>query len=38
LTDKEVRIIRSFIKDNVKEMYLKWREYSDQGFYNGVGH
>jgi len=33
LTDKEMRIIRQFIKDNVKEMYLKWREYSDQEYY-----
>lgn len=35
LTDKETRIIRQFIRDNVKEMYLKWREYSDYGFYLG---
>lgn len=35
LTDKETRIVQQFIKHNVKEMYLKWREYSDQGFYRG---
>ncbi len=33
LTDREMRIIREFIKDNYKEMYLKWREISDKGFY-----
>lgn len=33
LTDKEVRMIREFIKDNYKEMYLKWRELSNTGFY-----
>lgn len=35
LTDKELRIIRSFIKDNYKEMYLKWATMSQQGFYEG---
>lgn len=34
LTDREIRIIRSFIKDNYKDMYLKWSEKSEQGFYN----
>lgn len=33
LSDKEIRIIREFIKDNYKEMYLKWSEKSDNGFY-----
>ncbi len=33
LTDREMRIVREFIKDNYKEMYLKWRETSDKGFY-----
>ena len=33
LTDREIRIIREFIKDNYKEMYLKWSEKSDNGFY-----
>ena len=33
LTDREVRLIREFIKDNYKEMYLKWIELSDTGFY-----
>lgn len=33
LSDKEVRIIREFIKENYKEMYLKWTEKSDRGFY-----
>ena len=33
LTDREIRLIRGFIKDNYKEMYLKWREISETGFY-----
>lgn len=33
LSEKEARIIRIFIKNNYKEMYLKWREMSVQGFY-----
>ena len=33
LTDKEVRLIREFIRNNYKEMYLKWRELSDNSFY-----
>ena len=35
LTDKELRIIREFIKDNYKEMYMKWSEMSDKGYYVG---
>lgn len=31
--DKHLRIIREFIKDNYKEMYLKWAEMSKQNFY-----
>jgi hypothetical protein len=33
LSEKEIRIIREFIKCNYKEMYLKWGEKSDNGFY-----
>lgn len=33
LTDREIRIIREFIKDNYKEMYMKWAQKSDNGFY-----
>ena len=33
LTDKEIRMIREFIKDNYKEMYMKWSQKSDNGFY-----
>ncbi|MBQ0075235.1 MAG: DUF4160 domain-containing protein [Prevotella sp.] len=33
LTDKELRIIREFIKDNYKEMYIKWSSMSNKGFY-----
>ncbi|MDD6891995.1 MAG: DUF4160 domain-containing protein [Bacteroidales bacterium] len=32
LTDKQIRIIRDFIKLNYKEMYLKWSQMSDNGF------
>ena len=35
LTDKQLRIIRGFIKDNYKEMYIKWSQMSNQGFYKG---
>lgn len=33
LTEREVRIIREFIKENYKDMYLKWGAKSDSGFY-----
>ncbi len=33
LNDREIRIIQFFIKENYKEMYLKWSEMSDNGFY-----
>ena len=33
--DKELRIIRDFIKDNYKDMYLKWSALSSEGFYKG---
>ena len=35
LTDKELRIIRDFIKDNYKEMYVMWSSMSRNGFYKG---
>jgi len=35
LKDKELRIIREFIKDNYKEMYIKWSSMSQEGFYEG---
>lgn len=35
LTDKELRIIREFIKDNYKDMYLKWASMSNNGYYEG---
>ena len=34
LNDREIRIIQGFIKQNDQEMYLKWAEYSSEGFYN----
>lgn len=33
LNEREIRKIREFIKDNYKDMYLKWREIADTGFY-----
>ena len=33
LTEREAKMIREFIKDNYKEMYLKWIEKSDNGFF-----
>lgn len=31
LNDREIRIIREFIKENYREMYLKWAEKSNTG-------
>lgn len=33
LTDKELRIVREFVKGNYQEMFLKWKEMSCNGFY-----
>lgn len=33
LTDREIRIIQIFIKNNYQEMYLKWSQYSKNSFY-----
>ncbi|MCM1126501.1 MAG: DUF4160 domain-containing protein [Lachnospiraceae bacterium] len=33
LNDREIRNIQIFIKNNYQEMYLKWSQYSKQGFY-----
>ena len=33
LNDREVSGIREFIKDNYREMYLRWPEISDEGFF-----
>ena len=33
LNDREVRKIQAFIKQNYREMYLKWSAYSQEGFY-----
>ena len=35
LTDREVRVIQRFIKENYVEMYQKWSSLSDEGFYCG---
>ncbi len=33
LTDRDIVKIQDFIKDNYKEMYIRWSEYSPNGFY-----
>lgn len=33
LTDRELRKIQGFIKQNYQEMYLKWSAYSQEGYY-----
>lgn len=33
MTDLEIRKIQGFIKQNYREMYLKWSAYSQNGFY-----
>lgn len=33
LSERELKVIQRFIKDNYKEMYLKWSEMSKHGFY-----
>lgn len=33
LNDREIGKIQCFIKQNYKEMYMKWARYSRQGFY-----
>jgi hypothetical protein len=35
LTDRDLRKIQLFIKENYKEMYLLWKSYSQEGFYRG---
>ena len=33
LSDRDVRKIQAYIKRHYKEMYMKWAEYSEKGFY-----
>ena len=33
LTERELKQIQAFIKDNYKEMYLKWSFMSENGYY-----
>ena len=33
LSEREIIKIQAFIKDNYKEMYLKWAEKSQNGYY-----
>lgn len=33
LNDREIKKIQIFIRNNYQEMYLKWSQYSEQGFY-----
>lgn len=34
LSDQEVRMVQRFIKENYREMYLKWASMSDKGFFD----
>lgn len=33
LNDREISRISEFIKEHYQEMYLKWAQYSDKGFF-----
>lgn len=33
LNDREILKIQKFIKKNYREMFMKWSEYSNRGFY-----
>lgn len=33
LNDREVAKIQQFIKNNYKDMYIRWSKYSKEGFY-----
>lgn len=33
LTEREAKVLREFIRENYREMYLKWAEKSDKGFF-----
>ena len=33
LNDREIAKISEFIKDHYQEMYIRWSQYSDKGFY-----
>lgn len=35
LNDREIRKIQAYIKEHYIEMYKKWSEYSELGFYEG---
>ena len=35
LKDKQITEIQAFIKENYEDMYKKWSEYSQNGFYVG---
>ena len=34
LTDRDISRISEFIKDHYQEMYLRWSQYSDKGYYD----
>lgn len=36
LNEREINKIRAFIKKNYKEMYLKWSELAETGFYGDI--
>ena len=34
VSDTDMNVIRAYIKNNHKQMYKKWKKYSDNGYYN----
>lgn len=34
LNDREISKISDFIKDHYQEMYIRWSQYSEKGYYN----
>ncbi len=35
LNDREIHVIQAFIKEQYMDMFEKWSEYSEEGFYRG---
>ena len=33
LNDRDIAKIQAFIKENYQEMYLRWKQYSNKGYY-----
>ncbi len=37
LSDRDVKRIKAFIKDNYKDMYQLWQQFSEEGFFGTAG-